>query len=174
MPFPKQRLRNQKKLELVLGLDASCEVLSGTPIGVNSPKRKLAWTPETPNGRSRKYSIGDNASPKLRQNVSGVITLNGRFAIPSMDSEITDTIDGLDELKINVSETDGVIMTEDKDSKVARSGVGNLKSKVVPNSIKGKKKRKAKRSLITPGQKLITDMLNEKLENSNNESYDKK
>ena len=79
-----------------------------------------------------------------------------------------------DELRIDVSETYGVIMTEDKDSKVARSGVGNLKSKVVPNSIKGKKKRKVKRSLITPGQKLITDMLNEKLENINNEGYDKK
>ena len=134
--------------------------MNETPIGVNSPKRHLAWSPETPGGRSRKYSIGDTASPRLRQNVSGVIPLNGRFAIPSIDNDMADTIHGLDDLDIDGGEVKDVLMTEEKESKVIEKGLLKLKWKntVSPRLVRGRKKRSVKRPLV-PGQKLITDMV---------------
>ena len=54
---------------LRIGKNANIELLNTTPIGINSPKRRLNWSPETPQGRARKYSIGETASPSLKRRV---------------------------------------------------------------------------------------------------------
>ena len=137
-------------------------MLSETPVGISSPKRRLMWSPQTPGGRSRKYSIEDIASPKLklRQNVPGVISTNGRYAVPSAHGTITETINGIDGLRIcglkEEVKKEEVVLGAGEDKKKATTS----NNKMTPRSHKGGRKRKSvRRSLLTPGQKLITDMI---------------
>ena len=148
------------KPRLDLGLNATIEMLNETPVGISSPKRRLMWSPQTPGGRSRKYSIEDIASHKLRQNVPGVISTNGRYAVPSAHGTITETINGIDGLRICGLKEDvkneEVVLGAGEDKKKATTS----NNKMTPRSHKGGRKRKSvRRSLLTPGQKLITDMI---------------
>ena len=89
--IPKQKQQRQihnGDEGLGFGSNLDEDILNLTPIGLNSPKRRLLWSPETPDGRSRKYSIGETASPNLKKRISGVIAINGRYAIPSLDNGI--------------------------------------------------------------------------------------
>ena len=125
---------------------------------MQSPKRRLIWSPETPSGRPRKYSIGEAGSPKLRKGEDGVIEFGGRVTFPSLEGEINDTIDGLkglklpDDLNLNMNASDSIL----------NLGVtGNsptLKLKDV-TGVKDKRRRKSKKIRVLPGQKLLTEMM---------------
>ena len=79
------RKKTQRPSRTDLGMHAGREILNETPVDINSPKRRLVWSPETLSGRSRKYSIGEAASPRLRQEIPGVISLDGQCAIPTFN-----------------------------------------------------------------------------------------
>ena len=55
--IPKRKA--QKAPVFPLGKKVGEDILNTTPVRLNSPKQRLIWSPETPTGRSRKYSIND-------------------------------------------------------------------------------------------------------------------
>ena len=148
---------------VIIGANAKSELLTLTPTRVNSPKRQLMWSPETPGGRARKYSIGDSASPSLRKESSGVIELGERYAFPTETGELIDGIKGL-----NLVEGDEISGDRVGDSLAV--GTPRLDGKIKPTVARGKKRiGRAKRSLVIPGQKLITDMFEDKGHGDGNE-----
>ena len=48
-----------------------------------------------------KYSIGETASPSLKKRISGVMSVNGRFAIPSNQQGVEMTTLGIRALDLN-------------------------------------------------------------------------
>ena len=90
----------------------------------------------------------------------GVIELDGRFAVPSLEGGIDEATEGIENLqlieKMDVTTGSGFISVKGE-----TVGTPKLKLQVGNTTVsnKGKKKRKARMPIVTPGQKLITDMM---------------
>ena len=160
-----QILKNLKKLQgqfktpkLILGKNASEELMETTPVGKDSPKRRLIWSPETPVGKSLKYSIGESASPSLKKRISGVISVNGRFAIPSNQQEVEMTTLGIKALGLNEN---GQSWNGAKKENKKR---GSPTMKIGGRTPRGRGRRNNSRC-ADPKQKLISDMMQMKEEN---------
>ena len=151
-----KKLHGQSKsLKLILGKNANEDLMNTTPVGIHNPKRRLVWSPETPTGRSRKYSIGEKASPSLKRKISGVLPINGRYAIPSADIDVETTILGIGTLDFN---DDGQIRNVGNGEK--KKG-GSPVLKTGARTPKGRGRRNGSRR-VDPKQKLISDMLHGK------------
>ena len=126
---------------------------------MNSSKRRLAWSPETPKGRSRKYSIGETASPSLKQRISGVISLNRRFAIPSGNQEVEGANTGMEGLILEDDSKSANIQQLKKKKKKNSPTLVSLKTGV--RSSRGRTRRNTSKR-VDPKQKLISDMMPER------------
>ena len=156
-----QRQINNGDQGLGFGSNLDEDILNLTPIGLNSPKRRLLWSPETPDGRSRKYSIGETASPNLKKRISGVIAINGRYAIPSLDNGIELTAVGIESLSLdkheNIQTTQGMEDIVQKPTKLKRKSP-TLKVKTSARRGRGRGKKSHVRPR-DPKQMLISDMV---------------
>ena len=135
--------------KVVIGAGATRKQLLETPVGRNSPKSHLAWSPETPLGRPRKYSIGEAGSPVLRKETAGVIQLDGRIAFPSLEGDMGDMIRGIEDLR----------MPDESDSRLELGGESPILKLKEVTTVKSSKKKRAKKLKLLPGQKLLTDMM---------------
>ena len=160
------------------GANLNEKMLNMTPIGLDTPKRKLLWSPETPRGRSRKYSIGEAASPDLRRRIDGVLLINGRYAIPVDDHDIGQATMGMASLNIDRQDvTDNINVIGE--GKMCTGNSVYIEKKNSPPTLKTKKRGRmgrAKRSskrMTDPKQKLIPDMIKKKakdgIEDNNHE-----
>ena len=149
------KTRNRRILPLVLGLNATSDQMNETPVGIFSPKRRLFLSPETPKGRSRKYSIGDALGASRSGEVSGVIELDGRYAFPSME----ETVEGLESLNLtsNLLDEDKPNRQEEVPKQVGDEGLEPLRVRANIGR-RNRRGRGAKKPSLTPGQKLITNM----------------
>ena len=163
--IPKKR--TQKISRITLGMNAGKDILNETPIGINSPKRKLIWSPETPDGRSRKYSIGDNEHLKMNKDILGVIPLIDGCAIPSWNGDINETTNDLGALILrekddrpalaNSEQVDGMNLVVGMSEKRVLSGPKRT-AKAVGRKVRARRNKNTSKS-NNPDQRLITDML---------------
>jgi len=163
--IPKKR--TQKISRITLGMNAGKDILNETPIGINSLKRKLIWSPETPDGRSRKYSIGDNEHQKMNQDILGVIPLNDGCAIPSWNGDVNETTNDLGALILsekdarpslaNSEQVDGMNLVVGKSEKRVLSGPKRT-AKAVGRKVRARRNKNTSKS-NNSDQRLITDML---------------
>ena len=150
---PRKKLQDQTPRWL-LGKNVKESILSTTPIGIGSPKRKLVWSPETPRGKSEKFSIGETASKGLLEDVPGVMLVHGRFAIPSINPIMEVATLGIEALNLS----------DDKTQKQEKRGEKKKSSptlKVGTKTPRGRGRRKFQKK-VDPKQKLLPDMIREK------------
>ena len=150
--FPKKKKSGRCNASgLILGMNASEEVLNTTPVGIYSPKRRLVWTPETPRGKSKKYSIGETVSPCLKERNNGIILINGRYAIPCDERSVVSTTMGLGALNLcdNVEENSMKKGKEKRSSPTMKTGARTPRGR-------GRRNKSIK---IDPKQKLLPQMI---------------
>ena len=152
----KESLRKVDVSGLTLGSNASVEILNSTPVGFNSPKRRLIWSPETPRGKSSKYTIGE--------------TSNGRCAFPCDGQDVVTTTLELEALKLcdDMEEKGKEFMMKKESGK--NKGKGNSPTLKTGAKTPRGRGRRCKSVKMDPRQKLIPQMIGRKAEKVKNSS----